>query len=102
MAVSFLKNMVRNSFAKEGYEISASGLMGSLTLFIGLLESLVIVGFYMFNRSESSTIVSLMQESITIIFLGATLLGIRKVSSAIPNSRISQAVNEHTESEIKE
>lgn len=95
MKNNIFTNMVKNSFASEGKDVSASGLMGSITLFIGLILVITITIFYMLNTGQNATILTLVDHFISIILIGSALLGVRKVSSILPTSRAAKAIDEH-------
>lgn len=70
--------------------ISATGLSGTVIIFIALLVYLACVIFYFFNVSEAANIVIMMNSATTLIGIGAGVLGVRRISSDFgPNNRIT-------------
>lgn len=68
-------------------DTSASGLMGSITLLIGLVIFIVLAVFYMIKTSEASNILALIDKDVVIISIGSALLGIRKFSGVLRSNK---------------
>lgn len=68
-------------------DTSASGLMGSITLLIGLFIFIVLAVFYMIKTSEASNILALIDKDVVIISIGSALLGIRKFSGVLRSNK---------------
>lgn len=68
-------------------DTSASGLMGSITLLVGLVLFIILAVFYMLKTSEASNILALIDKDVVIISIGSALLGIRKFTGALRSSK---------------
>ena len=68
-------------------DTSASGLMGSITLLVGLVLFIILAVFYMLKTSEASNILALIDKVVVIISIGSALLGIRKFSGVLCSNK---------------
>lgn len=70
--------------------ISATGLSGTIIIFVALIVYIACVTFYFFNVTEAGNITTMMNSATTLIGIGAGVLGVRRVSSDFgPNNRIT-------------
>lgn len=69
--------MVTSGFNGES---SASGFCGVIACVVSMILLLVLIVFYMFNLPEAGTIMALIDKLILLFGVGASLLGLRKVS----------------------
>lgn len=68
-------------------DTSASGLMGSITLLVGLVIFIILAVFYMIKTSEAVNILALIDKDVVIISIGSALLGIRKFSGVLRSNK---------------
>lgn len=69
------------SSSKSG-ETSASGFCGVIACVSSIILLFVLIVFYMFHLPEAGTILSLIDKLMLLFGIGASLLGVRKVSTA--------------------
>ena len=100
--VSYFRNMITNRYAAHNKDISATGTMGSITMLVGLLIFVILCIFYIINISEAGNIILLIDKAIIIITLGASLLGVRKVSSVIGSKKVDNVNVEEIIEELTE
>lgn len=84
----FFRNMIANRDTAKGQDISATGVMGSVTIGVGLIAFISLIVFYILETSEAGNIIQLIDKATIIVTLGGTILGVRKVSGVF-NRRIS-------------
>lgn len=73
--------MVSNANGKT----SATALVGFISAMVCLLLFCTLVVFYFFNISEATTILSIVDKTITYFSISAGLLGVRSISSTLAN-----------------
>ena len=61
-------------------ETSATGFCGVLACLVSMLFLIVLIIFYLFNLPEATTIMALIDKLMLLFGIGASLLGLRKVS----------------------
>lgn len=73
----------------EGESISATGLCGTLIIMVSLFVFIACTVFYFCNTSEADNVFKLINSTVTIMGIGAGVLGVRRISSDFgPNNRI--------------
>lgn len=66
-------------------EVSASGFCGLIACMVALAIIVILVGFYFFHLPEAGVLMQIMDKMMVLFGIGASLLGLRKVSSAFGN-----------------
>lgn len=72
-------------FSNANGKTSATALVGFISAMVCLLLFCVLVVFYFFNISEATTILSIVDKTITYFSISAGLLGVRSISSTLAN-----------------
>lgn len=72
-------------FSNANGKTSATALVGFISAMICLILFCVLVVFYFFNITEASTVMAIIDKTITYFSISAGLLGVRSISSTLAN-----------------
>lgn len=86
---TLFKNMISNAYIRKGSEVSASGFIGSLIVLIALTLMFILTLAFLFFKEHSQMIYKLIETYLTVLIIGSSLLGLRRLSSLLPNNKVA-------------